>query len=169
MSNRLISLTRAYRERSKEKEDQSLWEFAAEKDPHLFSHHPAQPEFRSHVWKIGGLYFCKGCVVTFAGAVFGIVLFALSGWLRWFSDWEIGAIFVGLLLPSVFSSLLQLPRWCRHIGRFLLGILLASAFLMLFVTDSWLIRGVIILTYFVTKTPLERLRNRQNRELSDPS
>src|SRR5699024_8734642 len=117
------------------------------------------------VWKLGGLYFCKGCVVTFGGGICGIVLYAWSGWLRRFSDLEVGLIFGLLLLPAVLASIFELPRWSKHIGRFLLGILIGSALLMLFVTDSWPVRIAIVVTYFVAKIPLERLRKRQNQQI----
>lgn len=168
MRDRLASLKRAYDERPKEKADLSLWQFVAERDPWLFSHHPAAPEFRAHVWKIGGLYFCKGCVMTFAGGIFGLLFYWLTGWLRAFSIFEIAVIFVLMLLPTLFTSLLRLPRTLKHVARFFLGLLVVSAFLMLFVTDFWWVRGTIVACYFGAKMPLERKRNRENqRELEE--
>lgn len=163
MKNRLAELMQAYRRRPDGEADKSLWQFVAERDPYVFSHHPAGPEFREHVWKIGGLYFCKGCVVTFFGAVFGAGYFAVSRWLYEFTDIEVGLIFCVLLVPTLLLHLWRAPRWFRHASRFLLGFLMASAFLMLFVTDSWLVRAVIAGAYLVAKIPLERKRNRDMR------
>lgn len=158
VKNRLTALVEEYRRRPESQGGQSIWAFVAERDPYLFSHHPSSPAFREHVWEIGGLYFCKGCVVTFAGMLAGTVLFAASGWLRWFSDLQIGAIFILLLMPTLLVHLLRLPRWCRHLSRFLLGILLASALFLLFVTESWWVRIAVVMAYFVTKIPLARKR-----------
>ncbi len=166
MKDRLQSLLRAYASRPREKGDQSLWQFVAEKDPHLFSHHPADPSFRDHVWKIGGLYFCKGCVMTFCGAVAGIVLFVLTGWLHHVSTAQTAVIFAGLLLPTLLAHGFRWPRWARHAARFLLGVLLVAASLMLFVTDSWFVRVTIVGTYLAVKIPLARLRNRENWKIS---
>jgi hypothetical protein len=156
----------AYRSRPEEKAEQSLWHFVRERDPHLFSHHPADAKFREHVWDFGGLYVCKGCVVTFLGAFFGTAAFGTTRWLYAFSDVEVGVIFLLLLLPTLISHLCNLGRVFRHGSRFLLGILLASALLMLFVTDSWLVRVVIVASYFGGKIPLERRRNRENQAIA---
>lgn len=142
-----------------------MWDFVAEKDPLVFSHHPPGPAFREHVWKIGGLYFCKGCVVTFSGTVFGLVFAAASGWLQRLTDLQVAWVFLALLLPTPLVHLLRLPRSCKHLARFFLGLLISSAVLMLFVTDSWAVRLTIVATYFVAKIPMERMRNRENRKI----
>lgn len=166
MKNRLNQLLACYRSRPAEQVDQSLWQFARERDPYLFSHHPAGAKFREHVWDFGGLYFCKGCVVTFFGALFGAAAFGATRWLWAFSDVEVGVIFAGMLLPTLVAHLGNLGRVFRHGSRFLLGVLLVSAFLMLFVTDSWLVRGVILASYFGGKIPLERKRKRENQAIA---
>src|SRR5690606_6445154 len=164
--NRIAALMREYRKRPPEKEEMSLWEFAAERDPDLFSHHPPGAAFRDHVWEFRGLRFCKGCVVTLAGALFGGIFFAATRWLYFFTDAQVGAVFVGLLAPAAIVPALGLPRSFRHVSRFLLGFLMISAFAMLFVTDSWLARGAIVGSYLVAKRVLEARRNRANREIA---
>ncbi len=164
--NRVAKLMREYRERGAEKEGQSLWEFAAERDPDLFSHHPPGAAFREHVWEFRGLRFCKGCVVTLAGVAFGGMFFAATRWLYFFTDEQVGIIFLALLAPAAVVPALGLPRGFRHVSRFLLGVLMISAFLMLFVTDSWLVRGAIVGSYLVAKRVLEGRRNRANREIA---
>ena len=146
-------------------ESLNFFAFVRERNPHLFAHHPDHPAFQEHVWVYHGLYFCKGCTVTFSGIFFGGIFFFLTGWLRWFSEVQIGFIFLAMLLPSVVTSLLNLPRIAKHIARFLLGILVASAIIMLFVTDSWAVRLAIIGTFLVVRTPLERKRRRDNETL----
>jgi hypothetical protein len=166
MKDRLNELLASYRSRPTEQGDQSLWQFARERDPYLFSHHPADAKFREHVWDFGGLYFCKGCVVTFFGALLGAAAFGATRWLYAFPDGVVGMIFVCMLLPTLVAHLGNLGRVFRHGSRFLLGVLLVSAFLMLFVTDSWLVRGVIVASYFGGKIPLERKRNRENQAIA---
>ena len=164
--NRVARLLEAYKNRPPEKEDQSLASFAAERDPHLFAHHPEGPAFREHVWRFGGLYFCKGCVMTLAGMVAGLVLFLVYPWLRHLSDAQTGLVFTALLVPTLLTALLKPPRPFRHAARLLLGVLMVSAFLFLFVTDSWLVRGVIVAVYFGVRIPLEKKRNRMHRDLA---
>ena len=164
--NRVTKLMREYRERGPEKEGQSLWEFVAERDPEVFSHHPSGPAFREHAWEFRGLRFCKGCVVTLAGMLFGGIFFAATRWLYWFSDIQVGIIFVVLLAPAALFPALGLPRGYRHVSRFLLGFLMISAFAMLFVTESWWVRGAIVGSYLVAKRVLEARRNRMNREIA---
>ncbi len=164
MANRVLALLKAYRERSPAEAEKGLREFVAERDPHLFSHHPADPAFREHVWRFGGLYFCKGCVMTAAGMLCGALLFAATRWLTLLSDLQAGGVFVLLLMPTLITHLLDLPRPCKHVSRLLLGVLLVSAVCMLFVTDSWLVRFVIVGTYFAARIPLERKRDRVNRD-----
>ncbi len=89
----------------------SFFAFLRKRNPRLFAHHPDHPAFQEHVRIYRGLYFCKGCTITFAGMFCGAFFYWLSGWLRWFSDVQIGCIFLGLLLPSVVTSLLDLPRY----------------------------------------------------------
>lgn len=164
MANRVSGLLRAYRERSEA--EKTLWEFVREKDPYLFSHHPPGKGFREHVWKFRGLYFCKGCVVTFAGAVVGGMFFGLTRWLDRLEPSEAAVLFSFLLAPTVIAHGLGLPRGFRHVARFLLGFLMISAFLMLFVTDSWFVRLAIVVVYFAAKIPLGRRRERENRRLA---
>ncbi len=167
MNRRLLELLRAYRRQSRSEEtDRTLLEFVAERDPYVFSHHPPGPCFREHVWKVRGLYVCKGCVVTLAGMVAGVLLYAATGWLGRIGVTEAAVVFVLLLLPSVMAHVFDLPRPVKHVSRFLLGVLLVSAFVMLFVTDSWIVRLVIVGTYFGIKIPLSRMRARMNRDLA---
>lgn len=143
----------------------SFFAFLRKRNPRLFAHHPDHPAFQDHVWTYHGLYFCKGCVMTFAGILLGEILYFSTGWLKWFSEVQIGFIFLVMLLPSVVTSLMNLPRIAKHVARFLLGILVASAIIMLFVTDSWAVRLAIIITFLVVRTPLERKRRRENETL----
>jgi hypothetical protein len=146
-------------------ESLSFFTFIRERNPRLFAHHPDHPAFQEHVWCYRGLSFCKGCTVTFGGIVFGGILYFSTGWLKWFSEIQIGFIFLGLLLPSVVSSLFNFPRPVKHVSRFLLGILLTSVVIMVFVTDSWAVRLAIIGAFLVVRTPLERKRKRDNETL----
>lgn len=143
----------------------SFFDFIRKRNPRLFAHHPDHPAFQEHVWTYQGLYFCKGCTMTFAGILLGGIFFWLTGWLQWFSEIQIGFIFLGLLLPSVVTSLMNFPRTVKHAARFLLGVLVASAIMMLFITDSWAVRLTIIGIFLLVRTPLERKRRRDNESL----
>jgi hypothetical protein len=168
-NERLQELMRAYRTRPPEESEKSLWQFARERDPDVFSHHPRGGCFREHVWQIGGLYFCKGCVMTLAGAVAGGILFAATRWLTLITDAQAGLIFLLLLLPTFLAQVFPVPRWFKNAGRFLLGVLMISALFLLFVTDSWLVRGVVVAAYIAVKIPLERKRERENERARSPN
>jgi hypothetical protein len=143
----------------------SFWEFLRRRNPHIFAHHPDHPAFRNHVWVFRGLYFCKGCVMTFSGMIFGAVLYPFTGWLRGLTVIQTGLIFLAMLLPTLMTSLLPSPPVTKHIARFLLGILVASAVIMLFITDSWPVRIGIVLTYLAVRIPMEKKRRRDNDAL----
>ncbi len=156
---------RIFSKKETPQESLNFFTFLRERNPRLFAHHPDHPIFQDHVWTYHGLYFCKGCVMTFAGILLGAGFYLLSGWLKWYSEIQIGFIFIAMLLPSVVTSLMNLPRIAKHAARFLLGILLSSATIMLFVTSSWAVRLAIIGTFLVVRTPLERKRKRDNETL----
>ena len=148
-----------------QKKPQGFLQFLRERNPRLFAHHPDHPAFRDHVWVFHGLFLCKGCTVTFAGMIFGGLLYLPTRWLEWFSDVQIGFIFLALLLPTLVATLLDLPRIVKHVARFLLGILMTSALAMLFITNSWAIRLAIVFTYLAVKIPLKRKRFHDNETL----
>lgn len=104
--------------------------------------------------------------MTFAGIILGFILYFSTGWLKWFNEVQTGFIFLALLLPSVVTSLMNFPGIVKHAARFLLGILLASAVIMLFITDSWAVRLTIIGIFLLVRTPLERKRRRDNKILA---
>ncbi len=167
MNHRLLDLFREYRQRSSPEAGQTLFEFLAEKDPHIFSHHPPDSCFRNHVWKIKGLYFCKGCLVTLIGMLAGALLAALTGWPGRMAVVEVAGLFILMLAPTLITHVFDLSRPLKHISRFLLGIVMVSALIMLFVTDSWAVRLLIVGTYLAIKVPLARKRARMNRELAE--
>jgi hypothetical protein len=147
------------------KESLSFFAFLRKRNPRLFAHHPDHPAFQEHVWTYHGLSFCKGCTMTFAGIIFGGILYFSTGWLGRFPEIQVGFIFLALLLPSVVSSLYNSPRPVKHVSRFLLGILLTSAVILAFVTDSWAVRLAIIGAFLMVRTPLKRKRSRDNETL----
>jgi general stress protein CsbA len=145
--------------------EESLWDFMVRTSPWIFSHHPADKCFKEHVWTLRGLHFCKGCVMTVAGWVVAAGLQISSGWLQRNDIGLITAIFFALLLPSVLTSLLGAPRILKHIARLLLGVLMASSVWLFIVTDKWWVKGVLLVVYFIVKTPLDRHRRRQNERI----
>jgi len=53
----------------------------------------------------------------------------------------------------------------KHLARILLGVVVISAVILLFVTDSWLMRFLIVFTNFLVQIPLSRRRRRLNDAL----
>ena len=149
------------------KEVRSIWQYLRDKDPYLFAHHPAAPCFRAHVWQVGGFYWCKGCLMSTAGGLLGLALQLGLGWQDNLSDFQMGICLILMLCPTFASAAFPLPFWLKHSCRFLLGIATASAFLQLFITDSWLIRVIILLSFIAIRQPLSRYRERLNQTLSE--
>jgi len=133
--------------------------------PWVFAHHPQHACFREHVWKINGLYICKGCLVTSIGFVVGLLFQFASGWLSLFSEEQLGGIFIALLLPTLITGSFGLPRPIKHIARFLLGFLMASALLLLFVTERWAVRLAVVACYLVVQYVFEKKRRKHNQAL----
>jgi hypothetical protein len=143
----------------------SFLSYLRQKNPYVFAHHPPGETFRDHVWVCRGLYFCKGCVMTFLGMFMGAILYLATGWLRGMNILQTGVVFWALLLPAVVTSVFPVPYYLKHMARILLGVVVISAVIMLFVTPSWLICISIIFTYFLVLIPLSRKRRKQNDAL----
>ena len=103
--------------------------------------------------------------MTAVGFVIGLTAQILTGWLTQFSEEILAVAFIGLLLPTVFSAWLDAPRPIKHLSRFLLGVLMASALILLFATDRWSVRLVIVAVYLTVKTVLEHRRQQKNDQL----
>ncbi len=146
-------------------EDLSFLSYLRRRNPYIFAHHPQGAAFRDHVWEYRGLYFCKGCVMTFLGMFLGAILYPATGWFRGLGMVQTGIAFWLLLLPAVITSVTRVPPLFKHLARILLGVVVISAAILLFVTDSWLIRFLIVFTYFLVQIPLSRRRRRQNDAL----
>lgn len=132
--------------------------------PWIFAHHPPHACFREHVWKINGLYICKGCLVTSVGFVTGLIAQAVSSWLTLFSEEQLAGIFILLLLPTLITGTFEWPRPFRHISRLLLGFLMASSLMLVFVTERWKVRLVVVATFIIVQRVFEKKRRRKNEE-----
>ena len=89
--------------------------------------------------------------MTSAGFAIGILFQLITGWLSSFAEETLALVFVALLLPTLITSSFRWPRAARLVSRLLLGFLMASALLLLFVTERWDVRLVVIVTYLVTQ------------------
>ena len=146
-------------------EDLSFWSYFRQRNPYFFSHHPQGDVFHDHVWEYRGLYFCKGCVMTFLGMFLGAIFYLATGWLRELNIVQTGIAFWVLLLPVIITSIFPLPLFLKHLARILLGLVVISAVIMLFITPSWWVRFSIVFTYLIVLIPLSRRRRRQNDAL----
>jgi hypothetical protein len=146
-------------------EDLSFWSYFRRRNPHVFAHHPPGAAFRNHVWEYRGIYFCKGCVMTFLGIFLGAILYLATGWFRGLNLIQTGIAFWSLLLPVVITSALRVPPFLKHLARILLGVVVVSAVILLFTTPSWLTRFLIVFTYFLVLIPLSKRRRRLNDAL----
>jgi hypothetical protein len=146
-------------------EDLSFWAYFRRRNPYVFAHHPPGEVFRDHVWEYQGLYFCKGCVMTFLGMFLGTILYLATGWLQGLNLVQTGIIFWVMLLPAIITSVFPVSFFLKHLARILLGVVVISAVIMLLITPSWWVRFLIVFTYFLVLIPLSRRRRGQNDAL----
>ena len=165
MSNNLLQQFEAWKEIEQPNRPDFV-EYLKVQSPWIFAHHPSGACFREHVWKINGLYICKGCLMTSVGFAFGVLFQLVSGWLSSFPEEILALVFVALLLPTLLTSSFRWPRLVRLMSRLLLGFLMASALLLLFVTERWDVRFVIIATYLLIQHIYEKKRKKANAELA---
>jgi hypothetical protein len=100
--------------------------------------------------------------MTFLGMFLGAILYLATGWFRGLTLVQTGIAFWLLLFPAVMTSVIPVPAFLKHLARVLLGVVVISAVILLFVTDSWLTRFLIVFTYFLVLIPLSRRRRRLN-------
>lgn len=137
--------------------------FLRAENPHVFSHHaPDQPEYRGHVWRVGGLYLCRGCttVIAVTPISFGIALAT-----RWpvRASTPVTATVLAALLVLAVVPLSDGPRTILHdLRRVALGCLLGSALAYVFLCDDWLLRGTVVAVYLAVLA-LRRLTRRLKR------
>lgn len=80
-----------------------LFDFIRYRDPYLIAHHdPKLNEFDRHVWKIKGVFLCKGCVLVLAGFLLGFFVLLAIRWFLHVSGFVSFLILVGTVLPTVF-------------------------------------------------------------------
>ena len=103
--------------------------------------------------------------MTSAGFAIGILFQFITGWLSGFAEETLALVFVALLLPTLITSSFRWPRIFRLVSRLLLGFLMASALLLLFVTERWDVRLVVIAVYLVIQHLYGKKRKRANEVL----
>lgn len=130
--------------------------------PWILAHHPEHDCFREHVWKINGLYICKGCLMTAAGVFIGAFVQIVFGWISYFSEEILALIFITLLVPTLLTHYFTCPRFIKHGSRLLLGTLIASAFLLLLLTERWEVKIVIVCTFLLFQNIYSRKRHKKN-------
>ncbi|MEM1184392.1 MAG: hypothetical protein AAGI53_05240 [Planctomycetota bacterium] len=97
----------------------------------------------------------------------GFIVGVATLWPGRLSDQQAGLAFGAMLAPTVFTSLVGAPRPIKDTARFLLGVLTASAFVFLFVADSWLARGIVVGVYVVARGVLSAKRKRHHKSEID--
>lgn len=170
--NPIKELQSRYRARPKARQKETFWQFLRKENPYMFSNHPAAPIFREHVWDIGGFYWCKGFLISLVGILVGLLIYLTTalvdkGWLRYLEDWQVAIVFVAMLLPTVFTSFVKASRPVKLVARFILGMLIGSAIVMLFVANHWASPLIIIATYLGVRIPLSRKRKKADQATFD--
>ncbi|MBL9148180.1 MAG: hypothetical protein JNM94_05740 [Phycisphaerae bacterium] len=139
----------------------SFLAFVRSEDPHVFSHHASgRSDYRDHVWRVGGLYLCRGCttVIVTTPVFLGIAL--LSRWPVRMPTAATAATFSALLLVSLLP-LRDGPRTALHdLRRVSLGCLLGSALAYVVLTESWALRGVVLGAYVAVLVARRAVRRR---------
>jgi hypothetical protein len=125
-------------------------------NPYRFSHHsPERADFSHHVIVIGGMYFCRGCLLAGVG-----MLCSVFFWLCWAQGWlnEItaGWMFYCLLAVQVINRM-QRRKWLSMFARFSLGYLLGAALQLFFLTEQNWVRVAILGHYICGRCLLPRI------------
>ncbi len=166
---------RAYLRRPSARSDEPLLAFLRARDPWVLGHHPPGEASKAHVWKLGGFFICKGCLMAWCGAGLGlllhpVLLLALGNWWCRLAVWQVGAGLAALLLPTVLTAFWKKLPAVKHAARFLLGFLVISAMVYALALPwgtlgGWLARGAMLGVYLLARIPLERKRHRENAAL----
>ncbi len=126
----------------------SFLAFVLDHNPHVFSHHDHdRADYHDHVWRIGGLYLCRGCTTVIVVTLLSFTVALLTRWPVRVPTSATAVIFVAMLL----CALLPLgdgPRTLLHdLRRVALGCLLGSAVVYLFLCDDWMLRSTVVGVY----------------------
>jgi hypothetical protein len=126
----------------------SLFAFIRARNPHVFSHHaPTRADYLDHVWRIGGLYVCRGCTTVIIVTPVSFVVALLSRWPVRMPTWATAAVFAVLLAVALLPRR-DGPRTLLHdLRRVALGALLGAAAAYLLLCDDWLLRGMVVGAY----------------------
>jgi len=139
----------------------SFLAFVRSENPHVFSHHACdRSDYPGHVWRVGGLYLCRGCatVIVTTPVFLGIAL--LSRWPVRMPTAATAAIFSALLLVALLP-LRDGPRTALHdLRRASLGCLLGSALAYVVLVESWALRGVVVGVYVAVLVARRAVRRR---------
>ena len=103
--------------------------------------------------------------MTFLGIFLGLILYLATGWFQGLNSFELAIYFWLLLFPAVVTSVYPVPPFLKHLARIMLGVVVISSLITLFITPSWLNRFSIVFTYCLVLIPLSRRRRRQNEAL----
>lgn len=141
----LRTLLANYRACPTDSRSRSFLVFVRERNPHVLSHHDHQrADYLDHVWRIGGVYLCRGCTTVIALTPLAFVVAIVTRWPVKVPTLGTAAIFSALLLLSVIP-LREGPRTLLHdVRRIALGCLLGSAIAYVLLCDDWLLRGVVV-------------------------
>ncbi len=143
------------------------------------AHHPLCQYFSDHVYHLTikgkSYYVCKGCVNLNLGMIFGTIL---APFILVFLDVKSWEAFIATWVLFLFTPLgvfFNLPRKIKDFFRFLLGIGQVSAIVTVILSIAELIKGwsilslivcvITLVTYFVSRKVLMRIRERRNREV----
>ena len=152
-----------------------LWAFFRQHAPWALSHHPPHENFKAHTFQWRGVRLCQGCVMTWLGTAVGLILSLApiprcQFWARelelhaaW-GVWAVAVAFLILLLPTLATAFISVPRPIKWFARFLLGVLIGSAIVYIFSGYQDWPKFVIILVFLATRIPLEIMRKRKNQK-----
>ena len=161
----LPTLLVGYRACPPHSKSSSFFAFVRERNPHVFSHHAHdRADYLDHVWRLGGLYICRGCstVIIFTPLAFGAALF--SRWPVILPTAATALIFTMLLLLSI-MPLRDGPRTPLHdLRRVALGCLLGSAAAYVVICNDWALRGVVVGVYLAVLIVRRFVRRRAAAE-----
>ena len=139
----------------------SFFAFVRSCNPHVFSHHAHdRADYLNHVWRAGGLHFCRGCTTVIVCTPLAFAAAIVTRWPAEIPTAATASTFV-LLLALSLVPLRDGPRTLLHdLRRVALGCLLGSAAAYVLLCDDWVLRGVVVGVYLAVLAGRRMLRRR---------
>ncbi len=131
-------------------------------DPLKFAHHPLCETFSNHVFIIRGRKLCRGCTMFYPSLVIGTILSLIFGIFQ-LPTILLAALMTALLLPTMVSLIISLPRPIRDANKAILGLDSGIGVTVVLLHPVIIVKVIVLLVAIPSAVILEKVR--KNRDL----